>query len=214
MANEINTFFANVGPDLASKIPDSPENNALAYFQMNHAPVFEFSFLSCYDIAILLRDFKSSGSTGVDGISSRLLKAAGPGIVAPLQHIFNHSIAMSTFPSGLKTGCITPLFKEGDATDPANYRPISILSCLGKLLERAIHTQLTEYFTHHSIYTQAQSGFRKGYFMFTCLLDFLENIFPQVDKGDGCGVLFLDLRKAFDTFDHQILISKFEKYGI
>ena len=73
---KLTTCFANVGSDLASMIPDSAEDVALTYFQMNYAPSFEFNAFTSYDIAVLLRDFKSSGSTGVDGISSRLLKAA------------------------------------------------------------------------------------------------------------------------------------------
>ncbi len=81
-------------------------------------------------MAVLIREFKSTNSSSLDGISSRLIKAAGPGIIDPLLHIFNQSINTGIFPSGLKIGSVTPLFKEGDASDPSNYRPISILPSL------------------------------------------------------------------------------------
>ena len=151
---------------------------------------------------------KSSNSCGVDGLTMKPIKFAGPSIHKALLHVINMSISSGIFPNIGKTGCITPLYKGGDATDPANYRLISILPCLGKLLERIMHTQLYEYITDNGILAHEQSGFRKGHSTGTCLIDFLKNIYLNIDRNMYCGVLFLDLKKAFDTVDHTILIEK------
>ena len=156
----------------------------------------------------IIRDFKSSNSAGIDGITSQILKAAGPTLYPVMLHLVNSSINQKLFPVWWKIGCVTPLYKEGDRSDPSNYRPISVLPCVGKIMERVIHTQLYEYCMSRHILSQSQSGFRKGHSTTSCLIDFLANIFDQVDNGMVCGVLFLDLRKAFDTVDHTLLLDK------
>ena len=118
------------------------------------------------------------------------------------------------FPNCWKTASITPIFKEGSPSDPSNYRPIAILPCMGKLLERIAHTQLYSYIEKHNVLNKCQAGFRRGYSTGTCLVDLLEDIYQGVDGGDVSGVLFLDLKKAFDTVNHDILINKLHKYGI
>ena len=95
-----------------------------------------------------------------------------------------------------------------------NYRPISILPTVGKVLERIIHDQLYNYLTVNNLLISRQSGFRKGYSTGTCIVDLLHNIYEMVDGGGACGVLFLDLSKAFDTVDHSVVRTKFKALGI
>ena len=96
--------------------------------------VFEFQEITLYETAILIRELKPSSSCGVDGLTARLIKAAGPSIILPLCHVINLCISQSHMPSMLKIGCITPLFKDGNKSDPSNYHPISVLPVLGTSL--------------------------------------------------------------------------------
>ncbi len=171
-------------------------------------PVFEFEEISLLETATLIHDFKCTSSAGVDDLTSRIIKAAGPAIIPVIRYLINWSIRGQEFPEVWRIGCVTPVFKEGDRSDPSNYRPISILPCLGKLTERVIHTQLYKYVTDHDSISKCQSGFRKGHSTGTCLISFLSNIYQQVDDGGACGVLFLDLKKAFNTVNREILLKK------
>ena len=211
MANELNQFFSTVGSTLAEKIkpPDSvpmPDVPAVSNFELRPLNISEF--------VKFFNDMKSSTSCGTDGLTSRLLKQAGGAIAQPLLHIINLSITHGHFLTAWKSASITPLYKEGDPSQSENYRPISILPCLGKLLEKIIHAQLYSYVTDNNLLSPDQFGFRKGYSTGTCLIDFLDNIYSNIDQGRACGVLFLDLKKAFDTVDHQLLLTKLQNLGI
>ena len=128
-------------------------------------------------------------------------------------HIFNLSIKSKTFQEPWKTGTITPIHKEGSKSDPANYRPITILNTPSKLLERIIHNQLNDYLKSNNILDDEQSGFRNGHSTATCMISILNGIYENMEKGGGSGVIFLDLKKAFDTVDHNILLNKLKNIG-
>ena len=117
-------------------------------------------------------------------------------------------------PIALKTAIITPLYKEGDRNLASNYRPISVLPVISKVMERLIHDQVYDHIREHGLLSEAQFGFRKHHSTTTCILKLLDHIYLNMDKGMMTGVVFLDLKKAFDTVDHEILLHKLISFNL
>ena len=103
-----------------------------------------------------------------------------------------------TVPSGFKKARVLPLYKKGSRLDPGNYRPVSILSVLSKILERAVNDQLNEFLVKKGLLFDYQSGFRKGFSTDTCLMNLCDYIRTESSKGNYTGMIMIDLQKAFD----------------
>ena len=140
--------------------------------------------------------------TGLDSISARLLRECPDLISKSLTRIFNQSIVTGIFPDEWKNARITPLFKNaGKRIDPSNYRPISIIP----VVERIIYDQLHNYLVANNLLSSHQSGFRSLHSTVTTLLEATDSWSLNIDRGFVNTIVFLDLKKAFDTVDHNIL---------
>ena len=117
-------------------------------------------------------------------------------------------------PEEFKHVRITPLYKKKSKLDVSNYRPVSVLNCVSKILEKCIYVQIDNYLTHKGLIYQYQSGFRSGFSTETCLIYLTDFIRSQVSEGKFVGMLLLDVQKAFDSVNHQILCRKLEAMGI
>ena len=143
-------------------------------------------------------------STGTDGIPIRFLKMNMKLSCTIITHIINLSLKTLIVPLGWKKAVVTPLFKAGCREDAGNYRPVSILPAVSKLIERVVHNQLMEYLNRYKIPSEAQFRFRKGHSTTTCILSFLNEVYLNMDAGKYTRVVFLDLKKAFDMVDHSM----------
>ena len=141
------------------------------------------------------------------GLCIRLLKEACPEIVPSLTHIIiNLSIRCGYFPDKWKISKVLPLYKEDIKSVPNNYRPISILPVVSKVIEKVIFKQLYEYLTHNNLLAVSQHGFRPMHSTLTALIEATNNWYLNIDDDLINSVLFLDLKEAFDMVDHSILL--------
>ena len=155
-----------------------------------------------------------SKSSGPQSIPVKLLKLIPDLIIIPLCKIISNSFTSGTFPDSLKISKVIPIHKDGSTQLVNNYRPISLLSVFDKIIEKLMHKRLYGFLTEHNILFQNQFGFRQNNSTIYALIQITEMIKESIDNHKyGCGI-FIDLRKAFDTVNHNILLIKLEHYGI
>ena len=136
-------------------------------------------------------------------------------VIAPiLTGLINKSFTDGVFPGVWKCAKVTALFKDGDKSLKDNYRPISILPTISKIIERSAHIQLSSFPEENKLLSQSQFGFRLKRSTSTALIAFTDQVLESMDKGCVTGTVFLDLRKAFDTVDHLLLINKLKPLGV
>ena len=211
ISNIMNSFFCTLGEELASTLDATP-NPLLSgnYFDTNNSAMFRFRTIEVQEIRDALAKTKTSKSFGNDNISCHFLKLALPFIENSLACLFNTSLVTSQFPDSWKLARVTPIFKEGDKTEKSNYRPISVLPVISRLCERLVANQLYQHMNANSYFSSEQSGFLRLHSTVTCLLRNTDDWYNGLDLGKLVGLVFIDLKKAFDTVDHDILCQKLD----
>ena len=209
-ANTFNNFFATVGTKIQEKL-----NIKTPVTDFNpETGNFSFQEESEENIIKLIDRLKTNIAVGVDDINVRLVKDTKHTIAKSLKQLVNISYKTSTFPNSMKRAIVKAIHKKGETDDPANYRPLSILPIISKIFERSAVNQLVQYLEGKKLLTHIQHAYRRGHSTQTCLNEIVNYIYEENDKGNIVGIASLDLSKAFDSINHDLLLLKLNKLGL
>ena len=217
ICDSFNEFFAQIGNSIVDSLPDSRNENDYVRldFINTHTDVnsvFDIPQVSVDFVREELRKLDDEKSMGLDGISPKLLRLGATAIAPSITRILNLSIATSTFPDDWKVAKVVPIYKQGSVQERQNFRPISVLPALSKLLDRHVHISFYEFLKENKLLHKAQSGFRNLFSCETAVTHLIDKWAKTINEGHMNGVVLLDLRKAFDLIDHSILLKKLRMY--
>lgn len=204
-----NNYYINVIEDLSKHLP-----TALGQPHLSH-PVNRSMFLkpvTITELQQLLHSFPQKPNNAE--ISPYLLLNCQDSLIPPLLELINLSFQAGIFPNYCKTARVVPIFKGGDKTSPNNYRPISILNEISKVLEKLFKRRIVNFLNSINFFSSSQYGFTARRSTECAAFNAIKDIQTILDNGNISAGLLIDLRKAFDTVDHGLLLNKLESYGI
>jgi len=177
-------------------------------FDLENKPISHEEILSAINL------LEPKKSTDFNNISMFLLKKCSLQIYIPLSHIFNLSFRLGKVPLKMKIARVIPIHKGGDNSDPDNYRPISLLSNFSKIIEKIMAIRLIDHLESNNIISDFQFGFRKGHSTVHPMVVLDNFVSEALNKKNHAAAIFCDLRKAFDTVNHGLLLKKLRRYGV
>ena len=214
IANSFNDFFSTVGSKLAQNIYPS-KNDHLHYLNTSNLMSIFIKPASEIEILNLISTLNNTKASGPCSIPTDIFKMTKHILASPLAEIINLSFLTGIYPDNLKIAKIVPVFKnKGSNLQCSNYRPISLLSNINKIYEKLMYTRLYNFLDIHNCIYNLQFGFREKHSTNHALFSITEKIREALDSNEfACGI-FIDLQKAFDTVNHDILLQKLSHYGI
>ena len=228
IAETMNKYFVNITKTLRlkrSKKYNTNDIDILTSQFKDHASIkkielsypeivpdtFKFTLVSSEDVKKEIMNLNVKKSSSSKAIPATILKQSVHIYLPFLTNCINHSFVANKFPDELKLSEVIPLYKKLDPLKKENYRPVSLLPHVSKVFERIIYKQIMSYVTN--LLSDYITGFRKSHGSQHCLVKMLENWKSALDKSESVCALFMDLSKAFDTINHDLLLAKLKAYG-
>lgn len=211
IAEKMNEYFSTIGEKLASKLikHENTTNNIL-----NVPETIYLDPVTSHEVDHIISHLKKNKAPGHDSIRSELLIEIKDTLLKPLEDLINNIITGGQWPTALKIGVIKPIFKSGSPTEIKNYRPITLITSLAKIVETAVNNRLQKFLDKHNILSNRQFGFRKAKSTEDAIATLSCYLHQALDSSHSCLGVFLDLAKAFDTISHDKLLDKLFRYGI
>ncbi len=210
-ADVLNNFFTSIflqAPPYQSDRPHTLTRDSFITKSLFLAPI------TCIELISTITSLSNSQSVGVDGLTSDIIKSNATLIAQQLTYIFNLSFSEGVFPNLLKNAIVVPIYKSGVHNDPGNYRPISILTVFSKLLEKLFYNRLNSFINKNNILHSNQCGFCKNKSTSLAIGNVLSSLINKCNSNKKVAFALLDLKKAFDFINHDLLLVKLKHYGI
>jgi len=213
-ANAFNNFFANIGNEINMSIPASSTSPSDYLNNLHEPPLLDLGNVGPSHVSDIIKSLPTKASCDHLGISLKLVKFVRVELSTPLAHIFNRSLEVGVFPTGLKCSRTVPVYKSGPKNICDNYRPISLVPTFSKILEKIVAVKLTNHLDLNNLLYKHQYGFQRGKQTEHNLINLVNFVSNAINNNKYCIGIFLDIKKAFDCVQHDILFKKLQMLGI
>ena len=220
-----NSYFSTIGEKLYSTLqlqdqtlpdPKIRPGNTLKNLSADGVDVSALNLPTVQydDMSKLVEDINANKSSGIDGISAKVIKTAFEVLISQLCDLFNNSMTLGIFPKFWATATVIPIPKSGSLSQVTNWRPVSLLPIPGKLMEKVVHKHLTKMAHDLGLVSSKQCGFVKGKGTGDAVFELANTLYESRDKGEVTCAVYIDFSKAFDSIHHGLLIQRLSKLGI